>query len=89
MWSSVDASNVDYAIGIEPNTKWFSVPSATQGFIWYVGITGIAIISGSGVFYIGSSSDFGNGKVNITANSGKFCDFSRQIHKACKRESAQ
>ncbi len=25
--------------------------------------------------YIGNSSDFGNGRVNITAASGKFCDF--------------
>ena len=77
LWSNVDASNVDFAIGIENGNTWFSVPNtnSASGFNWYGGTTRLARLNGSGVLYIGNSSDFGNGRVNITANSGKFCDF--------------
>ena len=53
LWSNVDASSVDYAIGIESNTMWFSVPSASsaQGFNWYAGTTRLARLNGSGVFF--------------------------------------
>ena len=50
--SNVDASNVDYAIGIESDNMWFSVPnsSSTGGFNWYAGTTRIARLNGSGAF---------------------------------------
>ena len=50
--SNVDASSVDYAIGIESGTMWFSVPSpsSVQGFNWYAGTTRIARLTGLGVF---------------------------------------
>jgi hypothetical protein len=77
LWSDVNASSVDFAIGIENGHTWFSVPNTNSGggFNWYGGTTRLARLNGSGVLYIGNSSDFGNGRVNITANSGKFCDF--------------
>ena len=75
MLSAIDSTNVDYAIGVETDNMWLSVPSSSKNFNWYAGTTRIARLTGSGVLYIGSSSDFGNGRVNITANSGKFCDF--------------
>ena len=59
-----------------------SVPTSVQLFNWYAGTTRLARINGSGVFYIGHSSDFGTGRVNITtllptssSTSGKLCDF--------------
>ena len=48
--SNVDASNVDYAIGIETDNMWFSVPASAQGFNWYAGTTRIARLNGSGAF---------------------------------------
>ena len=75
MWSNVDASNTDYAIGIENGSMWLSVFASGQGFNWYAGTTRIARLNGSGVFYIGNDSDVGNGRVNITApTSLNFCD---------------
>ena len=76
MWSDVNASSVDFAIGIENGHTWFSVPNTNPngGFNWYGGTTRIARLSSAGL-YIGYSSDFGNGRVNITAASSKFCDF--------------
>ena len=76
LYSVGDTTNVDYAIGIENNNMWLSVPASFQGFNWYAGTTRITRLSGSGVFYIGNGSDFGNGRVNITAAaSSRFCDF--------------
>jgi hypothetical protein len=94
MWSSVDATNTDYAIGIMDQSMWFSVPASTQGFNWYAGTTRCARLTGTGVFvYIGHSSDFGNGRVNITTlltsstgTAGRLCDFSHQMQ---TRKSAQ
>ena len=61
---------------LKTNNTWFSVPASAQGFNWYAGTTRIARLNGSGVFYIGNGSDFGNGRVNITAAaSTKLCDF--------------
>ena len=52
LYPTVDATNVDYAIGIENNNIWFSVPqsSSTFGFKWYGGITQVASLSGAGAF---------------------------------------
>jgi hypothetical protein len=82
LFPDIDALRVDYAMGIEPANMWFSVPTSTQGFNWYAGTTRLARISGSGVFYIGNSSNFGTGRVNITTlltsstgTAGRLCDF--------------
>ena len=50
LWS--DPSNVDYAIGIELDNIWFSVPTSTQGFNWYAGTTRIARLNAQVFFYI-------------------------------------
>jgi hypothetical protein len=49
LWPAVAAASADYAIGIEGNTLWFSVPTTTQQFKWYGGTTNISTLSGTGV----------------------------------------
>ncbi len=51
LWSSLDASNTDYAIGIEVGSMWFSVLASGQGFSWYAGTTRFARLNGSGAFF--------------------------------------
>jgi len=70
LWSSLDTSNVDYAIGIESGNTWFSVPntSSNGGFNWYGGTTRLARLNGSGAFnayYFSAESDlYSGGHIN-------------------------
>jgi hypothetical protein len=48
LWPAVSASLVDYAVGIEPNAQWYSVPGSSQSHKWYAGTTNIATLSGGG-----------------------------------------
>jgi len=48
LYPTLDASNVDYAFGIESSTLWSSVPSSSAQFKWYAGTTNIATLSGTG-----------------------------------------
>ena len=48
--SNLGATTVDYALGIESNTLWSSVPTGTRSFKWYAGTTDIATLSGTGTF---------------------------------------
>ena len=50
LYPAVDASNVDYAFGIDNSTLWYSVPeTTTHQFKWYAGTTNVATLSGTGV----------------------------------------
>lgn len=51
LYPGIGASAVDYAIGIESNTLWQSIPtaSATGYFKWYGGVSTSATLSGIGV----------------------------------------
>ena len=48
LYPSLDASNVDYAFGIDSATLWSSVQSSGASFKWYAGTTNIATLDGSG-----------------------------------------
>jgi len=48
LYPSLDASNVDYALGIDGGTLWSSVQSSGASFKWYAGTTNIATLGGSG-----------------------------------------
>jgi hypothetical protein len=50
LWPGISAASGDYAIGIESNTQWFSVPATTSQFLWYGGTTVAATLSGAGAF---------------------------------------
>jgi hypothetical protein len=56
LYPELGASNVDYALGIESETMWFSVPQTTsRQFKWYAGTTNVATLSGTGTFTINGS----------------------------------
>ena len=48
LYPSLDASNVDFAFGIDGSTLWSSVNSSSSSFKWYAGTTNIATLDGSG-----------------------------------------
>jgi hypothetical protein len=50
LWPDLNASQVDYAIGINAATLWNSVPNSSAAFRWYAGTTVVATILGSGQF---------------------------------------
>jgi hypothetical protein len=48
LFSNIGPANVDYSIGIDTSTLWQSVPSSTEFFKWYAGITEVMSLSGTG-----------------------------------------
>ena len=56
LYPALDASFVDYAIGIDSGTLWSSLPANDNGqyFKWYGGTTQVASLSGTGVLTVGS-----------------------------------
>jgi hypothetical protein len=67
LYPEVGASSVDYSIGIEGNTMWFSVPvaGAARFFKWYGGTTNIATLASDGEMTL-------SGVLNATAvNTGQ------------------
>lgn len=49
LYPQITGSAVDYALGIESNTLWSSVPSSAAGFKWYAATTAIATLTGAGL----------------------------------------
>ena len=47
-YRGISASSVDYAVGIEGSTLWWSVPTGTERFRWYGGQVAAATLDGSG-----------------------------------------
>ncbi|MGF2034275.1 MAG: hypothetical protein RMZ43_002935 [Nostoc sp. CmiVER01] len=85
-YPNVNATNVDYGIGVSGGTFWLSVPSTSQGFYFFGGTTSTANISGTGVitgtqFRLSalntaptSATDTGTaGEIRIDANYIYFC----------------
>jgi hypothetical protein len=50
LWPGVGASAVDYGLGINSSTLWFSTSSTSTQFQWYGGTTVAATLSGAGAF---------------------------------------
>jgi hypothetical protein len=49
----VGSTQVDYALGMEAGTMWFSVPQvASRQFRWYAGTTNITTLTGAGVLTV-------------------------------------
>jgi hypothetical protein len=59
LYPQVGAAAVDYALGIESNTLWQSVPTSSQQFRWYAGTANIATLSGAGALTISSTLSLG------------------------------
>lgn len=50
LWDSIGGGLVDYALGVESSTMWFSVPGSGNQFKWYAGVTSLATLSSVGNF---------------------------------------
>ncbi len=84
LYPAVSASAVDYALGIQSSSMWFSIPQNAVGnvFRWYGGTTEIATLDGTGAFQIdgglnvdGATSDIA-GALNMSQNGTDVLDFS-------------
>ena len=64
LYPQVTASSVDYALGIESNTLWSSVPSSAAGFKWYAATTAIATLTGAGALTVTGALSSGNATIN-------------------------
>jgi len=51
LWAGVGASSVDYAMGMNGDTFWSSIPTtnAITSFKWYAGTTNVATLNGQGL----------------------------------------
>jgi len=76
LYPEVGASSVDYALGIEGNTMWYSVPvaGAARYFRWYGGTTNITTLHSDGNLYTaGQVYVGGNGSntgTQLVSNNG-------------------
>jgi len=52
LYPVLNASQADYAFGIDTSTLWSSVPTTSEQFKWYAGTTNIATLSGASVLTI-------------------------------------
>jgi hypothetical protein len=68
--NQLSVSNLDYALGVEPNSLWRSIPqaSSTYSHKWYAGITTLATLKGSGELLLtGSNASVGIATTNPIA----------------------
>jgi hypothetical protein len=49
LYPSINASELDYAIGLDPSSIWFSVARSSSSFKWYCGTNMIGVLSGGGM----------------------------------------
>jgi hypothetical protein len=53
LYPAISGSQVDYALGIDSSTFWYSIPETTSHqFRWYAGTTNIATLTGAGNFSV-------------------------------------
>jgi predicted heme/steroid binding protein len=68
LFPGVSATDVDFALGIESSTLWYSVPNATASSFhkWYAGTTNIMSLSGTGILTISRNQ---NAATSISASN--------------------
>ncbi|MEK9700298.1 MAG: hypothetical protein VW270_31235, partial [Candidatus Poseidoniales archaeon] len=75
LYSSLDASNVDYALGISAGNLWYSVPNTSQTHRWYGGTTSMMTLTNSNLDVVGTItgsrliSDVSTGTAPLTVSS--------------------
>jgi hypothetical protein len=72
---AVDATDVDYSLGVNTNTLWTSVPqnNGTYSFDWYGGTTVAMRLDGGGnlsVYGTGDSSSVSTGSLTVAGGAG-------------------
>ena len=72
LYPLVDASGVDYAIGVDTGVVWFSVHDSARQFSWYANTTAVATLTGTGNFSASGNITGGNvltsGLISATGN---------------------
>lgn len=73
LWNSLATNATDFAIGIESNSMWLSVPvsNTTNSFKWYGGTTNIATLDGTGNLTIASKMVASTLQVTTGGSAGK------------------
>jgi hypothetical protein len=56
LWPGTVGSSVDYALGMDSSTFWFSLGNSSDSFKWYAGATEIARLTGDGNLGVGTAS---------------------------------
>ena len=70
LYPSVGGSGVDYAVGMDSSTLWFSIETnSSRQFRWYGGTTQLADLKGSGEFLLGSTSIVSSAKLQVTGGA--------------------
>jgi len=73
LYPAINASNVDYALGIDSSTLWYSVPeTTTHQFKWYAGTTNIATLFGTGELVVGTTSKTGTASQTLQVTGGAY-----------------
>jgi hypothetical protein len=75
LFPELGASAVDYALGIDGSTLWYSVPQGTSTYAhrWYAGTTNIATLDGVGTLTI-SKARIKDGNLPYGGDSGVYDD---------------
>jgi hypothetical protein len=66
----VASSQADYAIGIDSSVMWFGLPSASEQFKWYGGLTVLGVLGSMGLSLFGGLILAGSGNLPAAVNSG-------------------
>ena len=64
LWPQIDASGVDYAIGLTSGVLWNSVHDETKAFKWFANATSIASLTGTGNLSV--TGNISGGNINVT-----------------------
>lgn len=73
LFGAVGASAADYAIGVDGNTFWSTVPNTGAQYLWYGGVTVALTLTGTGALTAVGSISAGT-SVNTAAASGYLLD---------------
>ena len=68
---AVSSSQVDFAMGVDATNMWMSLPDGTTKYKWYSGTTGIADLTGNGVFTLyGATESTNSGTGTLVVGGG-------------------
>ena len=72
LYPGVGGSSVDYALGIDSSTFWYSTYDSTTQFKWYAGTTNIATLFGTGQLVLGTTSLTGTASQPLQVTGGAY-----------------
>jgi hypothetical protein len=72
LYPAVSASQVDYALGIDNNTLWYSVDTSASSHKWYAGTTNIATLFGTGELVLGTTTKTGTASQPLQVTGGAY-----------------